>query len=323
MINNVDAPSAYRDALPAVRELMNRTLRQSDPSLAEVMDHLTRENGKNLRAALLLATAADEADMVCQEAIVAAASLEILHLATLIHDDIIDEAPTRRGQPSVQSRFGKKTAVLGGDYLFCTSFSMIAGISSRYPDKLIDFSRGITRICVGEIRQHQHNGDTELSPYGYLRTIAGKTAALFSLAMYSGSILGGDTEKEARLAGRIGFYIGMHFQLADDCMDYEASSETLRKSTKHDLGEGVITLPLIMALASDPGLRELIRDRELSADEIASITADVVRLGGVAGSWRVADRYYRKAVALLDRFTDPVKKERLADILEKIQSRQH
>ena len=85
----------------------------------------------------------------------------------------------------------------------------------------------------------------------------------------------------------------------------------------------MITLPLIMALASDPSLRELIRDRELSESEIASITADVVRLGGVAGSWRVADRYYRKAVALLERISDPVKKERLAGILAKIQSRQH
>jgi heptaprenyl diphosphate synthase len=322
MTNENDVLVAYADALPAVRELIARTLRQSDPCLAEVMDHLTRENGKNLRAALLLAAAADGSARVGQDAIIAAAALETLHLATLVHDDIIDEAPTRRGQPSVQSRFGKKTAVLGGDYLFCVCFTMVAGISARYPDKLIDFSRGMTRICVGELRQYQHNGDTELSPMAYLRTIAGKTAALFALALYAGSILGGCSESEARLAGRIGYYIGMHFQLADDCMDYEAASETLRKSTKHDLGEGVITLPLILAFAADPGLKEIVRNRELSESEVISITAEVARLGGIVGSWRVADRYYRKATGLLDRISDPAKRERLAAILKTIQNRQ-
>jgi heptaprenyl diphosphate synthase len=309
------------DALPAVRELMVQTLRRSDQSLNDVMIHLTQENGKNFRARLLLAAAADPQGQVPDEAIVTAAAMEILHLATLVHDDIIDDAPTRRGQPSIQSRFGKKTAVLGGDYLFCICFSMIAAISVRYPGKFKDFAQAMTRICVGELRQNQHIGDTELGMISYLRTIGGKTAAMFALAMYAGGILGGSPEPEARQLAHIGLDIGMLFQLADDCLDYEATAATIRKSVKHDLREGVITLPLILAFAAEPALKDLVRDRILTTADIEAISSAVVRHGGVAGTWQVARRYALRAQRRIDRLNDPDRRSRLTGILNQIQTR--
>ena len=167
-------PRTLQVSLNETRALIRRTLQQSDPVLADVTRHLAQGSGKNIRAAMLLAASADENGLVGQDAVTAAAALEILHLATLVHDDIIDDAPTRRGQPSVQQQFGKKTAVISGDYLFCVCFSMIAELASQHPRHIGLFSRAISQLCIGELSQHQHNRDTELSVLGYLRIIAGK-----------------------------------------------------------------------------------------------------------------------------------------------------
>jgi len=313
--------TALSEALPAVRALMAQTLRQADASFTGIMDLLAQENGKNFRARLLLAAAADPTGAVPREAITTAAAIEILHLATLVHDDIIDDSPTRRGQPSVQSRFGKRAAVLGGDYLFCLCLTLIADISSRYPERTRDFTRAMTGVCVGEMRQNQHLGNTDLGIFSYLRTIGGKTAALFSLALYAGGILGGRSEAQSRVLAHIGLDIGMQFQLADDCLDYEASAATIRKSVRHDLREGVITLPLILAFAADPSLKDQVGGRLLTTADIDAISAAVLRLGGVAATKQVADRYAAKARQKILRLSEPHLQGRLTELLEQLLGR--
>lgn len=316
-------PHAYADALDDVRLLIARTLGKADPMLTDVMSHLSGGQGKNLRAALLLAASTDSQGLAPADAVTAAAALEILHLATLVHDDIIDEAPTRRGQPSIQSKFGKKTAVIGGDYLFCLCFDLIAGISAPYAGKYGEFTRAMTSLCIGELSQHKHNKDVGLSVPGYLRIIAGKTAALFTLALYSGAVLGGASESDCRLLGRAGYNIGMLFQLMDDCLDYEANPETLKKSVNHDLAEGVITLPLIYAFRGNGNLRQIVAGRSLAAGDIRAIVAEVVSLGGVAKTKDMIERYNQKTCRLLDRLDDPDKRGRIIDLLNVIRVRQH
>lgn len=305
----------------AVSERIRLTLQRSDPVLGDVMNHLASVQGKNFRASLLLAAAGAPDGSVTDDAVTAAAALEILHLATLVHDDVIDESDLRRGQPSVQSRFGKKTAVIGGDYLFTLCFTMIAGISERYPNKFHEFSQAMSGICLGELRQLKHNGDTELAVPGYLRIIAGKTAALFALAMYSGMILGEAEERESRLVARFGYFIGMLFQLADDCLDYDSDAGTLKKASRHDLSEGVITLPLIYAFRQMPQLKALVHGRALSREDINLVVSQVIELGGVARTRAMADHYADKARKLLDRLPDTAKRERLGRILTQIQER--
>ena len=317
----------YPQALPAVRTLLDQTLQHVDAILADVMSHLGQSGGKNFRAALLLAAAADEQNRVPDAAIRAAAALELLHLATLVHDDVIDEAPTRRGLPSIQSKFGKKTAVIGGDYLFCLSFNLIATISAAYPDKFGDFSRAMTSVCLGELNQFKHQGDVELSAFSHLRIIANKTAVLFALALYAGAIVGGDCEREARRLGRLGFYIGMLFQLADDCLDYVSSAKTLKKQVHHDLAEGVITLPLILHLSRHPELKTLLKtqmqDQALSPADIQMVAQEIVAQGSIDRAWTVAGRYYQKAHRLLDRLNGPQRRQRLGALLETIKLRQY
>ncbi|MDD4745638.1 MAG: polyprenyl synthetase family protein, partial [Eubacteriales bacterium] len=145
------------------RALIQQTLDGVDPALTDIARHLGKSSGKHIRAALLLSAATDARGLIEPDAVTAAAALEILHLATLVHDDVIDDAPTRRGLPSVQSQFGKKTAVISGDYLFCLCFSMISGMSHQYPEQISLFARAISSLCIGELNQHKHNRDSELS----------------------------------------------------------------------------------------------------------------------------------------------------------------
>ena len=252
----------YSASLDEVKALVNRTLLKTDKNVMEVMQHLTQKGGKNLRSMLMLICSSDENGYVPKNAVTCAAALEILHLASLVHDDIIDDSRFRRGQLSVQSRFGKKTAVICGDYLFCKCFSMVSEILLNYPEKFKDFSRAMTKICLGELRQFKHNANLSLSVVGYLRIIAGKTSALFSLAMYSGTIISGKSEKDARFMARLGYHIGMFFQILDDCMDYEADYKTAKKSIRHDLAQGVVTLPLIYAFLKIRSLRSRFRDSD-------------------------------------------------------------
>lgn len=315
--------TAADQALMAVRARMADILGRSDPVLADVLAHLQGSSGKQVRAALLVAASADETGAVTDEAINAAAALELLHLATLVHDDVIDDAPTRRGQPSIQARFGKKTAVITGDYLFCLCFSLVSDLPLRFADRFAVFSRAMTAVCVGELNQYKHNRDVQLSVLGYLRIIAGKTAALFTLALYAGAALRGADEQTCRLFGRIGYQIGMLFQLVDDCLDYEASPQVLKKSAKHDLAEGVVTLPLIYALQQRRALQLIVQQSRLSAQAIHDTVAEVVLLGGVSHTRRMAEQYYHKACRLLESVEPAGKRSQIRAILDAVRDRRH
>lgn len=316
--DNLPEKLRFQESLPAVEELMNRSLLQSDEIISDVMGHLVVKGGKNLRSKLFLCCAQDAECCVKKNAVTAAAAIEILHLATLVHDDVIDDSKIRRGQASLQSRYGKKAAVICGDYLFCKCFTMVSEMSAQYPEKFKDFSGAMTKICLGEFRQFKHNADYNLSIFGYLRIIAGKTAALFSLSMYAGTIVGGGGEKEARLMARIGFDIGMLFQILDDCMDYNADYQRAKKSVKHDLAEGIVTLPLIYSLRRDPQLKQRVEGYFLGVAQVGEIIAEVVDAGGVSMSMKVADKYYEKAKKRINGVEDLNKRIILNEVLEKL-----
>ena len=314
-------PLPLDQALAAVHDLIKSSLSSSEPVLAAVMQHLNQSGGKNFRASLLLAAAAGPDGKAGRDAIMAAAALEILHLASLVHDDIIDDAPVRRGQASIQHKFGKKTAVISGDYLFCLSFALVADLAGEYAANIKLFTNAVSSLCLGELRQHKHNRDMDLSVLGYLRIIAGKTAALFYLALYAGALLGGSDQASCRQMGRIGYNLGILFQLTDDCLDYESSSIQLGKSARHDLAEGVVTLPLIYALRQKPELKNLARQTELSTAQIKDIVTAVRDLGGLQRARQVADKYYKKAKQLLSQLPDQQKAKLIEPLLDQIHKR--
>ena len=188
-----------------------------------------------------------------------AAAIEILHLATLVHDDVIDNADLRRGEPTLQKKYGKRTAVICGDYLVCMAMKLAASTSQKSDMEeyeQLDMPDYMSRVCLGELNQHINNGNIDLTVRQYLRIISGKTAALFEASFFTGAVLVEKDLKQVKKYARLGRYIGMIFQLTDDCMDFEETEETAQKPVQSDYEQNVITLPLIHAFKTIENLKK-------------------------------------------------------------------
>lgn len=278
--------------------------------LGDVNELLKRTEGKYIRAAA--AIAAGKAGKYNEEKHVnLCAAVELLHLATLVHDDIIDEAPLRRGQPSVQARFGKRIAVYTGDYLFTVCFKLLSQTQEML---LTEMSRAIRDICLGEIYQYSHIKNTKLTFRQYHKIISGKTAALFACAMFASAKLAELDDRQAKTMFLIGYNMGMAFQIMDDCLDYEVSQEQLKKKTCADIEEGYVTLPLLFTLRAYPKL-ESMYEKPLTQEDINDIIKKV-RTTGLKEARRVADRYYKKARKHINDLPDYPEKQYLFDMLD-------
>ncbi len=303
-------------------QYVDHLLHQKHGILDQPMNHLAGAQGKGVRAMLLLQSAIGADQMVPEEACKAAAAVELFHLATLVHDDVIDDAATRRGIASVQSKYGKKQAVIAGDYLLCLSLSTLSSISRESFDEHIDvlerFVSMAGKICLGEYNQLIHNYNTNIEYRDYYKTISGKTAALFWIAGYMGAVLGGESEQQAKKIARFGQLVGLIFQILDDCKDYEMTVEEALKPVKSDLKEGVLTLPLILAMAKDKNLRndvKLVFDGGLEAIEIIN---KVKQSGGIEASQQLSRRYFRKAEGLIEGLENDIKRSVLKESLVQI-----
>ena len=272
-------------------ELIHALFKNAPEAIRPITTHLLSAPGKGVRTTLLFLSAMDANGLVPKETILAAAAIEILHLATLVHDDVIDEADTRRGIQSVQSKFSKKEAILCGDYLFCLAFAAISDIYEPYTKFARKFASAVSKICLGELKQYSNNYNTSIHFYEYLKTIHGKTAVLFHISAYGGALIGGASEKEIVALGKFGTYFGMIFQIVDDCKDYVLNGTQAKKPTQNDICSGVVNLPLLMTYLKEPTLR----NTPLTID----LLQDVQRLGGVTDAFAIAKKYEKKAKHIL------------------------
>jgi len=228
-----------------------------------------------------------------------AAALELLHLATLVHDDVIDGATVRRSRPSLNAAHGERAAVLVGDFFF-SQFLQAAAPSG--PRALALLSTAISRMVEGELEQARHRFDLSLSEAEYLRIIAKKTAAFLAAACELGALTAGAGQKERRLFQRFGRYLGCAFQLQDDILDYVGDPLLLGKPRGGDLAEGVITLPLIYALKCGrraARIRSLLAGGPLGPGELEAVRAEVEKAGGIAYARARANEFLRRALAEL------------------------
>ncbi len=326
-MNNDGNKISYETAAEAVRGKIAEALAQTPKILSSMMDSLAMSQGKNIRGSLTVLSSCDADGMAEDTAVKIAAAIELLHLASLVHDDIIDDSDTRRGLPSLQSKFGKKNAVMAGDYLFCLCFSLISEAyssraSSDYIDKISDFSKVIGLLCLGEIRQNEHNFDFDLDLKNYLRIIGGKTASLFALSMYTGARSSDMPHDKAKIYGRIGGYFGIIFQLIDDCLDYDGEFSTVEKPIGKDLREGIITLPFIYAARKEPALKKLLSASLPQEDSFDTAILKIRELGGVAHTKVLAGKYRAKAMKLIMTLENDYKKKELTSMLDRIYDRQ-
>jgi len=306
---------AYDKALDIVKEEINRTLSIAPIIIRKYTEHLMASSGKAIRAISLLTCAQNQDGLIHPNAINFAAAIEILHLATLVHDDVIDNANIRRGNLTLQKKYGKRTAVICGDYLFCVALKLVTSISNKREYMDLDIHDYMSRVCLGELNQHVNNGFLDLSVYQYLKIISGKTAALFEASFYAGAVLSEQNDLTITKYMKLGRYIGMIFQMTDDCIDFETTENIAKKPVQSDFEQGVITLPLIYAFKNMLGLKEKAKNNQLSRQDINDA---VVKTGGLSYTRSVSKRYYNKSLLIINELEiTKDKKTKLISILDK------
>lgn len=318
MINNTTTNKEFvslSSGFDKVKAQLCNTLLSAPSVVRSLTQHLSATSGKMIRAKSLLACSMNDQGQIPKDAIRLALAIELLHLATLVHDDVIDDAKMRRGSMTLQKKFGKQPAVICGDYLFCLSLQLAAETAIDRDRVEMPLTNYMIRICLGELMQNLNHKNYNLTTRRYLKIISGKTAALFEAAFYAGAVLCDEPKNEIGKYSRLGRYVGMIFQLSDDCIDYEASQDKAKKTVLSDFEQGVITLPLIYAFKSEPQLKSKAKSGKVTKDEIRLA---VLKHGGLEYTKSVSKKYYKKAIEIIDRLNaNSYKKETLKSILDR------
>ncbi len=282
--------------LQQVEERLTKLLGDAAPEAAALVVHVNRYQGKRLRPMMAL-LAGKVCGPLTPQHVDLAAIVELVHLASLVHDDVIDEADVRRRQASVHAKWDNKVAVLLGDFVFSKAFSLLAALDSQSASALV--SRATTRMCEGEMRQLLRRFDPTVSEADYLEIIDAKTAELFSISCRLGAGVSGAARQLAAMLSEYGRALGMAFQIVDDCLDLTGDEAKVGKTLKTDLHSGRLTLPLIhvMRREGDAG-RELVFPHGKAAAQ-ATIVEAMDRHGAIRYSLQVAQRYSREAKTLL------------------------
>jgi len=241
-----------------VEDEFERQARSNIQVIAYIGEYLRRSGGKRVRPALtILSNYAAGGEGSTYSSIRMATVMEFLHTATLVHDDVIDKAETRRNRPSINSEFGNQTAVLMGDWLYMSAFETSLAERSL---PILDILTAVTRrMTEGELLQLTLLGSTDITEAQYFDVIARKTAYLFSACCEIGALLGGPDARTQMMLRDYGMNLGIAFQLVDDLLDFTGSEETLGKPAGADLIEGKVSLPLIFLLQRQPEMRGAIQ----------------------------------------------------------------
>ena len=296
--------------LALVEEAIHRVGQVDYSLLADLLEHALVTRGKRVRPALVL-LAASFGSYNLDHLVPLAAAIELLHTATLIHDDLIDNSPTRRGSPTLHSMTSRSATVLVGDYIFATAAAMCTETESVRVMRV--FGRTLMVICDGELKQLFTQGYWRQSREEYYEKIDRKTASLIRTATETGAILGGLPENQIQALRGYGYHLGMAFQVVDDVLDFVGDEADLGKPTGTDLRQGTVTLPTISLLQDDPenpAIRRVLEDGDISDEAIRDAVAAVTQSAGIEKSLAEARRFARLALDHLEPL--PATEERAA-----------
>ncbi len=282
-------------------ELFNEALSHTDGLLSQALAYIRQRTGKRMRPMLILLMARNygKVSEVTQHA---AVGLELLHTASLVHDDVVDESEERRGQASVNATYDNKVAVLVGDYLLSTALLHVA--YTRNTDIVRYLAELGRTLASGEILQLSNISNEKISEDVYYQVIKQKTAALFEACCAIGALSAGAGEEDIERAKLFGQNLGIIFQIRDDIFDYYDSTE-IGKPTGNDMAEGKLTLPVIYALKSteDAGMKELaykVKERSASQEEIHRLVAFAKANGGIEYAERRMNDFHKEAMRFID-----------------------
>jgi octaprenyl-diphosphate synthase len=314
---------AYKDGLQQVEKYINEYVTSEIKLIPEVAHHLIDSGGKRFRPLLLLICA-----RLCgyhgESRFPMATVMEFIHTATLLHDDVIDQASIRRGKTSANQIFGNAISILVGDFLCFKSYTLMTGIGSLDILKLISETGDI--MSEGEVFQLSKCGDINLTEEEYFSIIEKKTAVLISASCAAGAILGSAPREKIDALAQFGRNAGMAFQITDDILDYMAKGEEFGKSIGKDLEEGKITLPLIFTIKQSTEeeknkIKEILTRRKSSQKATREILRLIKKYNGIDASLQSAAGYINEAKSQLSIFSDCPEKDHLNAVAGYILSR--
>lgn len=309
-----------REDIQYLERELDKAVHADTRELYQSAVHLLQAGGKRIRPVfVLLAGKWGNYDLNVLKHV--AVSLELIHMATLVHDDVIDNAERRRGKETVKAKWDNRVAMYTGDYIFARALTVVAELENPRIHRIL--SKAILEMCRGEIQQVRdlYNGNQCLRDY--LRRIKRKTALLIAISCQLGALATGTPEEFVRRLYLYGYYAGMAFQITDDILDFTGTEQQLGKPAGSDLRQGNITLPALFSLwygKRGAVLKDWIRRRTL--EEHMEEAIDIVRGdGGIEYSRRLAERYLQKATDQLDALPDQMAKTGLLQIARFIGSR--
>jgi octaprenyl-diphosphate synthase len=314
-----------QDDLRKVEREISLESMASVSAVTTIGKYLSSNGGKRLRPILLLLSCklvGNSGD----SAIRLAAVVEMIHTATLVHDDIIDVAETRRGKPTTNVIWGNHTSVLAGDWLYMQAFQIALGLRNFH---ILDILISLTQAMVeGELLQLERIGKIEISEADYMELVDRKTASLFSACARLGAVAGSPDEALEQKLGEFAWNLGIAFQLIDDILDFTARETTLGKPVGNDLREGKVTLPVVYALES--GDREgrqmvetVLRDGNYEKVSVADIRKFIDRHNGIVRAQNRAEAFAEKARSIINEFPESPYQRALAAVADLVTDRDH
>ncbi|MEA3296858.1 MAG: polyprenyl synthetase family protein [candidate division Zixibacteria bacterium] len=292
-------------------------LRGDSPLISSIARHLLKSKGKRIRPAFLFLSSRAGRDFT-EHSVDSSLAIELIHAATLLHDDVVDESDMRRGQETVNAQWTNLISVLMGDYLFAKAFRILVGAESM--ELMSAVARATERVSIGELRQIEETGNFSLSEEEYVSIIADKTASLFSVCCETGSILNRRSKHERNRFSKFGENIGTAFQIADDLLDFVGDPEITGKEPGNDVLTGKITLPLIYSLkkAGKNGSKEVARhlkndDRK---DSFEKVFAFVSENGGIEYAYSKANQCGQQGLEAISKVGDSAYYQSLTNLVE-------
>lgn len=321
----LDIFGALKKDMDFIERQLYRSIDGDDDLLSKTSLHLLKAGGKRLRPVFVL-LGGKFGNYDLQKLQYIAVPLELIHSASLVHDDVIDDADTRRGKATVKSKWDNRIAMYTGDYIYAKALMQVSELANPYIHRIL--AKAMVQMSIGEMEQIRDFFNTEQSVRNYLLRIRRKTALLIAISCQLGAMAADAPAKVSALLYRYGYNVGMAFQIRDDLLDLFGTEKTIGKPPGSDMRQGNITLPVLYAL-QEPDLREPLL-REIRGIQAGDGSGDVSRAiemirtsPGIGKAEALADRYIAKALAALQQLPDTAARSHLQDIAEFVNKRSY
>ncbi|MFB4169219.1 heptaprenyl diphosphate synthase component II [Virgibacillus sp. JSM 102003] len=308
--------------LDIIEYALSNAIQADHDVLREASTQLLQAGGKRIRPVFVL-LCGQLGNFNIDRIKTVAVSLELIHMASLVHDDVIDDAELRRGKPTIKQLYGNRVAMYTGDYILARALENITALSKPTAHRVL--SKTMVQVAAGEIQQIKDKYNWDQNLRSYLRRIKRKTALLIATSCKLGAIATDVSEENAEKLYRYGYYIGMSYQIIDDILDFTASENELGKPAGNDLLQGNLTLPVLIAMKDkefNGSVRDTFKDPEqVSERQMANLLTDLKKTNAITESYKISDHYLRKALKELETIPNHRAKQTLQSIAKYIGKR--